>query len=78
MVEGEEIIAVGPVGEVAVSVGAGIVDGSGGYLAPGLADVHAHLYFDPSPDFITTTGLRQESVGLGIPSDAAASITLAS
>ena len=32
--------------------GAEIIDGNGGYLAPGLADMHTHLHADPSPDFM--------------------------
>jgi imidazolonepropionase-like amidohydrolase len=43
IVEDGLITAVGPAGEVTIPDGAEIVDGQGGYLMPGLADMHAHL-----------------------------------
>ncbi len=52
VVDGEEISAVGPSAEVDVPPGAEIVEGNGAYLIPGLADMHAHLNVDPSPDFM--------------------------
>ena len=36
------IVAVGPTASVAIPPGARVIDGSGKYLAPGLADMHAH------------------------------------
>ena len=42
VVESNRIVAVGPVAEVAVPEGAEVVDGSDGYLIPGLWDMHAH------------------------------------
>lgn len=43
---------VGPSGEVAIPTDADVIDGSGAYLMPGLADMHAHLYFEPDPGFL--------------------------
>ena len=42
LVEGNRIAAVGPVDEVAVPDGTIMVDGAGGYLIPGLWDMHTH------------------------------------
>lgn len=42
VVTGDRIAAVGPAAEVAVPEGAAIVDGAGGFLIPGLWDMHAH------------------------------------
>lgn len=42
LVEGDRIAAVGPAIEVDVPPGAEVVDGAGGYLIPGLWDMHAH------------------------------------
>ncbi|MDJ0630177.1 MAG: amidohydrolase family protein [Rhodobacter sp.] len=52
LVEDQTIIELGPRGEVDIPDGATIVDGGGGYLMPGLADMHMHLvgskaYSDP-------------------------------
>ncbi|MEJ7809816.1 MAG: hypothetical protein WKG32_05290 [Gemmatimonadaceae bacterium] len=46
LVRGGVITAVGPSASVAVPRGAVRIDGSGGYLVPGLADMHVHLYDD--------------------------------
>jgi hypothetical protein len=42
LVEGNRIVAVGPVAEVAVPDGAEVVDASDAYLIPGLWDMHTH------------------------------------
>lgn len=42
LVEGNRIVAVGPVAEVAVPDDAEVVDATDGYLIPGLWDMHAH------------------------------------
>jgi hypothetical protein len=52
IVEEGLITAVGPAGEVTIPDNAEIVDGQGGYLMPGLADMHMHIrrdsaYTDP-------------------------------
>lgn len=52
VIQGEQIAAVGPLGDVAVPNGATVIDGEGAFLMPGLADMHAHLNIDPSPDFM--------------------------
>jgi cytosine/adenosine deaminase-related metal-dependent hydrolase len=44
---------VGPASQVATPSGARVIDGNGGYLMPGLADMHTHLYADQHiPDSI--------------------------
>ena len=50
IVEGDRIMAIGPVDEVTIPGGAEIVEGDGAYLMPGLADMHVHLEFDADPD----------------------------
>jgi imidazolonepropionase-like amidohydrolase len=44
LVRGRVVIEVGDADRVAIPPGATIVDGRGAYLAPGLADMHVHLY----------------------------------
>jgi len=44
LVRGGTIAAVGDADRVAIPPGATVIDGRGAYLAPGLADMHAHLY----------------------------------
>ena len=43
VVRNARIVAIGPVGDVAVGAGVRRIDGKGKYLLPGLADMHAHL-----------------------------------
>lgn len=52
VIDGEEIVAVGPSAEVEVPPVAEIIQGNGAYLMPGLADMHVHLNLDPDPDFM--------------------------
>ena len=52
IVEGKEITTVGPSADVEVPSGAFIIEASGAYLMPGLADMHTHLSIDPNPDFM--------------------------
>lgn len=47
LVEGDRIVAVGPVAEVAVPDDAEVVDAPDGYLSPGLWDMHAHTMSIP-------------------------------
>ncbi|REJ74849.1 MAG: hypothetical protein DWQ36_13850 [Acidobacteria bacterium] len=42
LVKGNRIVAVGPADAVAIARSAEVVDGEGGYLAPGLWDAHVH------------------------------------
>ena len=46
LVEGERITAVGPSADVAVPASATVVDGTGGFLIPGLWDMHVHAARD--------------------------------
>ena len=52
IVEGDRVTAIGPVDEVALPKEAEVIEGSGNYLMPGLADMHMHFNFDPEPDFM--------------------------
>ncbi|MDX1414431.1 MAG: amidohydrolase family protein [Candidatus Promineifilaceae bacterium] len=50
LVSGQRITAVGSTGTVEIPAGATVIDGTGAYLIPGLANMHAHLYeYDPDP-----------------------------
>jgi len=57
LIEADTIVAVGPVEEVAVPAGAERIDGSGLFLMPGLAEMHAHLPLEDDPAGITDTVL---------------------
>ncbi len=48
VVKGDRITAIGPVDEVTVPEAAEIIDGQGGYLMPGLADMQTNLGNDSS------------------------------
>lgn len=48
VVDGDRITAVGPASEVDVPEGAQVIDGSGGYVIPGLADMHYHADGEPN------------------------------
>lgn len=43
VVSGDRIVAMGPASQVKAPSGATVVDGTGKYLMPGLAEMHAHL-----------------------------------
>ena len=52
----ERIIRVGPAGEIEVPEGATTIDGSGLYLMPGLAEMHAHIPSSRAPeDYVANT-----------------------
>jgi imidazolonepropionase-like amidohydrolase len=53
VVQGDRIVALGSAGAVKVPEGATRIDGSGKYLIPGLAEMHAHL--PPGPTVADTT-----------------------
>ena len=53
LVRGDRIIQVGPVAEVKVSAQALRVDGTGKYLMPGLAEMHAHIPSQQEPQEFT-------------------------
>jgi imidazolonepropionase-like amidohydrolase len=44
VVRGSRIASVGPAADVVIPQNADVVDGTGGFLAPGFADMHVHLY----------------------------------
>lgn len=46
LIKGTEIVQIGPVEEVRVPINAQVIDGSGNYLLPGLADMHMHTRQD--------------------------------
>ncbi len=50
IVAGNEIVQVGPAGDVEIPAGATRVDGRGKYLLPGLADMHSHSGYSYNPD----------------------------
>jgi hypothetical protein len=52
VVDGENIIAIGPTSDIEVPPGAEIIDAHDAFLMPGLADMHTHLNIDPNPDFM--------------------------
>jgi len=43
LIDGDRIVAVGPASEVDVPAGATVIDGSGMWLMPGLAEMHGHI-----------------------------------
>lgn len=43
IVEAERIVAVGPAAEIEIPAGATVVDGTGQWLIPGLAEMHGHI-----------------------------------
>lgn len=49
VVQDGRVAALGPVAEVVVPADAQVIAGAGGYLMPGLADMHVHLSFDADP-----------------------------
>lgn len=50
LVKGDRIVAIGSPSEVEIPPGASVIDGTGAYLIPGLANMHAHLFeYDPDP-----------------------------
>jgi imidazolonepropionase-like amidohydrolase len=50
VVQGDRIVAVGPVATTPVPAGATRIDGRGRYLMPGLAEMHAHVIGGQNPD----------------------------
>ena len=60
LVEGDRIVAIGPVAEVDVADEVNVVDGGGAFLMPGLADMHVHLddvWPVPMLDLFLTNGV---------------------
>ena len=54
VIHGERIVSIGPVEAIAVPPDATVIDGSGRYLIPGLADIHVHVHapFDDGPLYL--------------------------
>ena len=50
LIEGGRIVTIGPVDEVRMTSAAVVLDAAGGYLIPGLWDMHAHSVRDPDAD----------------------------
>jgi imidazolonepropionase-like amidohydrolase len=48
LIAGNRIVAVGPTDEVGIAPGAGVIDAAGGYLIPGLWDMHVHSVRSPA------------------------------
>ncbi|NIY10268.1 MAG: hypothetical protein GWN02_19180, partial [Gemmatimonadetes bacterium] len=46
VVREDRVVAVGPSGSVPIPPSATVIDGAGGYLLPGLWDMHVHALFD--------------------------------
>lgn len=44
LIRGERILSIGPFATLPVSPGATVIDGSGRFLMPGLADMHVHIH----------------------------------
>ena len=72
LVEDDRVVAVGSEDQVAVPPGAIVVDGTGGYLIPGLWDMHTHLlwstdatehYFTEMPDGVDSWTLWEHYYG---------------
>ena len=53
LIQGDRIVEIGALGEVEVPGHAERVDGSGKYLLPGLAEMHAHLPLEDAPESLT-------------------------
>jgi imidazolonepropionase-like amidohydrolase len=72
LVEDRRIAAVGAAPDVAVPVGARVIDGHGAYLLPGLADMHMHfINHDTTPPSLgpeTDRALAAATVAAGVTS----------
>lgn len=52
LIEAHRIIEISPMDTFELPKEVRVIDGEGGYLMPGLADMHVHLNIDPNPDFM--------------------------
>jgi imidazolonepropionase-like amidohydrolase len=52
LIEAHRIIEISPMDTFELPKDVRVIDGEGGYLMPGLADMHVHLNIDPNPDFM--------------------------
>lgn len=73
IVEGKLIAGIGPDAEMAIPVGATIIEGGGHYLMPGLADMHAHYHGDYERDaffnFFLKNGITTVRLLQSFPTD---------
>ncbi len=67
VIEGERILSIGPAGALSVPPGATVIDGSGRFLMPGLADMHVHVRvpFDDGPLYLAAGITTALSLGTG-------------
>ena len=73
VIQGERILSIGPVDAIPVPPDATVIDGSGRYLIPGLADMHVHVQipFDNGPVFLNAGITTVLSLGTRSTSHAA-------
>jgi len=57
VVAGGAIQTIGPVADVRIPVGARVLDGTGRYMVPGFADMHAHLWRQATLDLMLAHGI---------------------
>ena len=71
VVQGERILSIGPADEYSVPEGATLIDGSGRYLIPGLADMHVHVSapFDDGPLYLDAGITTVLSLGTRVTDD---------
>ena len=67
VIEGDRILSIGPVDGISVPPGVTVIDGSGRYLIPGLADMHVHIRvpFANGPLFLNAGITTVLSLGTG-------------
>ena len=61
LVAGNRIAAVGPAGEVRIPDDADVIDATGGYLIPGLWDMHVHSVANVAVDQPVSVGGRRRT-----------------
>lgn len=81
VLEGDRIARIGPAEEIAIPDGADVVDGEGGYLIPGLWDMHTHAASEGQTEslfrlFVANgiTGIRDMFGSLDVAESARASV----
>src|SRR5690606_29989411 len=52
VVRGERVESIGPAADTEVPAGARVIDGTGRYLVPGLAEMHAHVPPGDDPRYV--------------------------
>ena len=71
VVRGERIVSIGPTNEASLPTDVSIIDGSGRYLLPGLADMHVHVRapFEDGPLYLNAGITTVLSLGTQAPDD---------